>query len=121
MLIAPEIWQPETVSFGGQTTNLREGIKDADVVMCLRVQKERLLEHEHLDLAAYRRNYAITAEVMRHAKKDAIIMHPGPLNRGIEIDSDVADGKQSRILNQVQNGVFARMAVFDALASRHSE
>ncbi len=115
VLVAPEVWQPKTVHFGRMTTSLQEGLAKADVVVCLRVQRERLLANEQLDLTTYRRDYAITRDRMNSAKTDVMVMHPGPMNRGIEIDSDVADGPQSFILQQVQNGVFMRMAILDAL------
>jgi aspartate carbamoyltransferase catalytic subunit len=115
VLISPKIWKPKTVHYGRVTDNLREGLADADVVMCLRVQAERLLENEQLDLESYRRDFALTQKNLAFAKPDAMVMHPGPLNRGIEIDSAVADGPQSFILKQVKNGVYARMAIFDAL------
>lgn len=114
-LIAPPIWQPEQVQFGHVTASLEEGLHQADVVMCLRVQRERLQATEHLDLALYREQYALTRHSLAYAKPDALVMHPGPMNRGIEIDSDVADGSQSVILEQVQNGVFMRMAILDRL------
>ncbi|WP_392536294.1 aspartate carbamoyltransferase catalytic subunit [Legionella sp. 227] len=116
VLVAPEIWQPQTVHYGRVTHSLRDGLIDADVVICLRVQHERLAESDHLDLDTYRRDFALTKENLTYAKPDVMVMHPGPINRGIEIDSDVADGAHSFILNQVANGVFVRMAIFDALS-----
>jgi len=115
-LVAPEIWQPESVHHGRITTSLHDGIADADVVICLRVQRERLLANEQLDLASYRQHYALTRKTLAYAKKDAMLMHPGPINRGVEIDSDVADGPQSFILQQVSNGVYTRMAILEAMA-----
>jgi len=114
-LIAPDIWQPETIHFGRVTASLKEGLLDADVVVCLRVQRERLLANEHLDLERYRRDYALTKHSLGYAKNNAMVLHPGPINRGVEIDSDVADGSQSYILQQVHNGVFIRMAILEAL------
>lgn len=114
-LVAPDVWQPHKNHFGQVTTSLKEGLTDADVVICLRVQQERLLEADQLDLQTYRKDYALTLDTLTYAKKDAIVMHPGPINRGIEIDSDVADGKQSCILQQVTNGVFMRMAILESL------
>ncbi|KTC84823.1 aspartate carbamoyltransferase catalytic subunit [Legionella brunensis] len=114
-LIAPEIWQPQLVHYGYTTTSLSEGLKEADVVICLRVQRERLQESEHLDLNTYREKFALTKDTLKYAKADAMVMHPGPINRGVEIDSDVADGPQSFILQQVTNGVFMRMAILEAL------
>ncbi len=118
VLIAPELWQPPKLHYGRVTTNLREGLADADVVICLRVQRERLLANDQMDLEQYRHDFALTQKSLSFAKPDVMVMHPGPMNRGIEIDSDVADGIHSFILQQVQNGVFARMAIFDALASK---
>ncbi len=118
VLVAPELWLPKTVHYGRSTQNLRDGLTDADVVICLRVQRERLLESDHLDLDSYRRDFALTKENLAYAKSDVMVMHPGPINRGIEIDSDVADGANSCILNQVANGVFVRMAIFDALSNQ---
>lgn len=115
VLIAPELWQPVNPEYGRVTDNLKEGLADADVVICLRVQRERLLDTEHLDLESYRRDFALTEHSLAYARPDAMVMHPGPINRGVEIDSVVADGEQSFILQQVANGVFARMAIFDSL------
>lgn len=115
VLIAPELWQPKILHYGRVTNNLREGLADADVVICLRVQRERLLASDHLDLDSYRHDFALTQKSLAYAKPDVMVMHPGPMNRGVEIDSDVADGAHSFILQQVANGVFARMAIFDAL------
>lgn len=115
VMVAPTPWQPSHVHYGRVTTSLKDGLENADVVMCLRVQRERLQEAEQLDMVQYRKQYALTSESLNYAKKDAIVMHPGPMNRGVEIDNDVADGPQSVILKQVQNGVFMRMAILDAL------
>lgn len=114
-LVSPPIWQPSVVHFGRVTSSLHDGIADADVVMCLRVQRERLLANEHIDLASYQHEYALTTKQLKYAKPDAIVMHPGPINRGIEIDSEVADGSQSCILQQVKNGVYMRMAILERL------
>ena len=116
VLVAPAIWQPTSVHYGRVTDSLLDGIAEADVVICLRVQRERLLATEHLDVASYRRDYALTRDSLACAKTDAMLMHPGPINRGIEIDSDVADGPQSYILQQVSNGIYMRMAILEALA-----
>lgn len=115
VLVAPQIWQPESLHYGRVTTSLREGILDADVVVCLRVQRERLSKNEHLDLESYRRDYAVTCRSLADAKKDVMLMHPGPVNRGVEIDDDVVSGPQSCILEQVRNGVFMRMAILESL------
>ena len=115
VLIAPELWQPQILHYGRVTNNLVDGLTDADVVICLRVQRERLLETDHLDLESYRRDFALTQKSLAYAKPDAMVMHPGPMNRGVEIDSEVADGSQSFILQQVTNGVYSRMAILEAL------
>ena len=92
--------------------DLARGLRDADVVMALRIQRERFREMEGIpDPEQYARQYGITRERLRGAHPDAIVMHPGPMNRGVEIDGDVADGPQSAILEQVTNGVAVRMAV----------
>jgi aspartate carbamoyltransferase catalytic subunit len=115
VFICPELWQPAKLHFGTVTDNLREGLAEADVVMCLRVQRERLEEMDHLDLDSYRTHFSLTSQSLSYAHPDAIVMHPGPMNRGVEIDSEVADGSQSVILQQVTNGVYARMAILEAL------
>jgi aspartate carbamoyltransferase catalytic subunit len=116
IMVAPTIWQPSAVDFGRVTSSLSDGLEGADVIICLRVQRERLAADENIDLASYRRNFALTKTTLAYAKKDAMLMHPGPVNRGVEIDSDVADGLQSHILQQVTNGVFMRMAILESLA-----
>ncbi|HHF7373475.1 aspartate carbamoyltransferase catalytic subunit [Legionella bozemanae] len=118
VLVAPELWQPKTVHYGRVTHDLRDGLTDADVVICLRVQHERFLESDHLDLDSYRRDFALTKENLAYTNSDVMVMHPGPINRGVEIDNDVADGANSFILQQVTNGVFVRMAIFDALCNQ---
>ncbi|WP_045106631.1 aspartate carbamoyltransferase catalytic subunit [Legionella hackeliae] len=117
-LVAPDIWQPQHVHFGYVTTSLAEGLNNADVVICLRVQNERLQDNEHMDFKAFRQNFALTTDTLNYAKPNAMIMHPGPINRGVEIDSDVADGPQSFILQQVTNGVFMRMAILESLVKQ---
>ncbi len=94
------------------TTDIREAIRDADVIMMLRVQLER--QHEAAFPASeYFRFYGLRLEHMEMAKPDAIVMHPGPINRGRELASEVADSQSSVILNQVENGVAVRMAVLE--------
>lgn len=116
-LVSPEHWQSTHVHCGHVTSSLEEGLSGADVIICLRVQNERLHDTEQLDKTAYRRDYALTMASLAYAKPDAIVMHPGPMNRGVEIDSEVADGAQSVILQQVRNGVYMRMSVLEDLTS----
>ena len=94
------------------THDIRVAIRDADVVMMLRVQLERQHEASH-PATDYFRFYGLRLEHLEHAKRDALVMHPGPINRGREISSDVADSQSSVILNQVENGVAVRMAVLE--------
>ena len=93
------------------THRMDEALDDADVVMMLRIQLERQQEAFFPSIREYFRNYWLSAQRMKKAKPDAIIMHPGPINRGVEIASDVADGPFSVILHQVTHGVAVRMAV----------
>ncbi len=95
---------------------VEDGIKDADVVMTLRIQKERMDQGQVPEGAAFFSQFGLNAERLALAKPDAIVMHPGPMNRGIEIDSAIADGKQSVILNQVTFGIAVRMAVMSIVA-----
>ncbi len=95
---------------------VEDGIKDVDVVMTLRIQKERMDEGQVPEGAAFFKQFGLNAERLALAKPDAIVMHPGPMNRGVEIDSAIADGKQSVILNQVTFGIAIRMAVMSIVA-----
>jgi aspartate carbamoyltransferase catalytic subunit len=117
-IVAPRAMMPGPAEFAGsrRCESLDEGIAGADVVMMLRIQHERAGLAEPVDLAAYRRDFGLTAARLAGAAREAIVMHPGPMNRGIEIDSEVADGPQSVIRRQVANGVAVRMAVLAALA-----
>lgn len=116
-LIAPETLIP--VDFHSSDLNIfhsiNEGIRNCDVVVALRIQKERIETSSLPDPTRFHREFGLTNERLQFAKPDAIVMHPGPIIRGIEIDSDVADGAQSVILEQVTNGVAIRMAVMDTL------
>jgi aspartate carbamoyltransferase catalytic subunit len=91
-----------------------EAIKGADVIMMLRVQLERLHDPP-LSAGEYFQFYGLRLEHMARAKPDAIVMHPGPINRGRELSSEVADFQRSVILNQVENGVAVRMAVLERI------
>ncbi len=98
-------------------TDIEAGLTGADVVMALRIQKERFVDEAGIpDQEEYFRAWGLTPERMKLAAKDAIVMHPGPMNRGVEIDSAVADGRSSVIRDQVTNGVAVRAAIFDILA-----
>ncbi len=98
------------------TYSIEEAVREADVVMMLRIQLERMLGGFFPSLREYFEVFGMTAERVALAKPDVLIMHPGPMNRGVEIASDVADGPYSVILDQVSNGVAVRMAVLYLLA-----
>ena len=98
-------------------TDMGEGLRGADVVMMLRLQHERASGKMIPSVREYYRFYGLDAEKLSHAKPDAIVMHPGPMNRGVEIDPAIADGSRSVITDQVEMGVAVRMAVLDALLS----
>jgi aspartate carbamoyltransferase catalytic subunit len=98
-------------------TSLAEGIRGADVVIMLRLQSERMGGALLPSAQEYFRKYGLTPEALREAKPDCIVMHPGPMNRGVEIDSRVADGERSVILPQVTFGIAVRMAVLSIAAS----
>jgi aspartate carbamoyltransferase catalytic subunit len=120
-VIAPAALMPEEGEFAGCSRHLAmtEGLAGVDVVMMLRIQKERMGQADLPDADRYFAQYGLTPEHLSHAKPDAIVMHPQPMNRGIEIASDVADGRQSVIRDQVRNGVAVRMAVLaDVIGSR---
>jgi aspartate carbamoyltransferase catalytic subunit len=97
--------------------NLEEAIEGADVVIMLRIQMERQESEYFPSLREYSRFYGLTREKLKHAKKDVTVMHPGPINRGIELSSDIADDASSVILEQVSNGIAVRMAMFYLVAS----
>jgi aspartate carbamoyltransferase catalytic subunit len=117
-VVAPKTLLPADVDRMGVHVHhdLTRGIRDADVVVMLRLQNERMSGPLLPSAGEYFRRYGLTPENLRLAKPDAIVMHPGPMNRGIEIDSAVADGKQSVILPQVTFGIAVRMAVMSLVA-----
>jgi aspartate carbamoyltransferase catalytic subunit len=112
-IVAPPALMPEQKEFEGcgRHTTLKAGLKDVDVVMMLRIQRERMGQADLPDADRYFAKYGLSPERLALARPDAIVMHPQPMNRGIEIASDVADGPQSVIRDQVRNGVAVRMAV----------
>ena len=101
-------------------TRMEDGLRDADVVMMLRLQRERMAGGFVPSVREYFRHFGLDAEKLAVAKPDCLVMHPGPMNRGVEIASDIADGPQSVIEEQVEMGVAVRMAVMEALLERHS-
>lgn len=119
-VIAPKTLLPiHTRSLGVHVHHdLREGLRDVDVVIMLRLQRERMQGGELPSAHEYFRLYGLTEDKMALAKPDAIIMHPGPINRGVEMDSHMADGPRSVILEQVTHGVAIRMAVMSMMLGR---
>ncbi len=95
--------------------DLDDALEGVDAVMMLRLQRERMVEGLVESLEDYHRDYGLDARRLARAAADAVVLHPGPMNRGVEIDDDVADGPQSLILRQVANGVAVRMAVLETL------
>jgi aspartate carbamoyltransferase catalytic subunit len=91
--------------------HIEDALRDVDVIMMLRIQLERQARPLFSTGREYSRFFGLNEKRLALAKKDAIIMHPGPMNRGVEIDSETADGARSRILDQVTNGVAVRMAL----------
>ena len=114
-IVAPPALMPGPEEFAGcmRYQTLEAGIAGCDVVMMLRIQKERMAAAAIPDEAAYFAEWGLTAARLRVAQADAIVMHPQPMNRGVEIASEVADGPQSVIRDQVRNGVAVRMAVLE--------
>lgn len=117
-VIAPKTLLPSKVERLGVHVyhDMENGLHDVDVVIMLRLQNERMLGANLPSNEEYFKYYGLTPEKLAKAKPDAIVMHPGPMNRGVEIDSVVADGKQSVILPQVTFGIAVRMAVMSILA-----
>jgi aspartate carbamoyltransferase catalytic subunit len=117
-MVGPEHLLPDDRGDIPAFTDMDAGIEGADVVMMLRIQRERLEESYDLEdvLTGYHERFGLTAERLKLAAPDAVVMHPGPMNRGVEIDSDVADDPvRSVIREQVEVGVAVRMAVLDVL------
>lgn len=116
-VIAPRTLLPTGIEHMGAEvfTSMREGLKDADVVMMLRLQRERMEGAFVPSVREYFRFFGLDAEKLSFAKDDALVMHPGPMNRGVEIASEIADGPQSVIEQQVEMGVAVRMAVMETL------
>jgi aspartate carbamoyltransferase catalytic subunit len=116
-LVAPPALAPDPAEFASAILldNIEEGVAGADVVMCLRIQRERMEVSRNPDPADFYREFGLTPERLALAKPDAIVMHPGPMNRNVEIAGSVADGPQSVIEEQVTNGVAVRMAVMQAV------
>jgi aspartate carbamoyltransferase catalytic subunit len=121
-VVAPKALMPEAAEFKGceRFNTLDSGIAGVDVVMMLRIQKERMETAQIPDADRYFQQFGLSSDRLSKAAPNAIVMHPQPMNRGIEIASDVADGPQSVIRDQVRNGVAVRMAVLEAVIEGRS-
>ncbi|MGI8525609.1 MAG: aspartate carbamoyltransferase catalytic subunit [Pseudolabrys sp.] len=117
-VVAPSTLLPAGIERMGVEVarDMREGLADADIVMMLRLQKERMNGSYVPSMSEYFHFYGLDEKKLAYAKRDALVMHPGTMNRGIEIDTSVADGAQSLIREQVEMGVAVRMAVLEALS-----
>ncbi len=117
-VVAPSTLLPPGIErFGVEVCrDMREGLRNADIVMMLRLQRERMNGSFVPSTQEYFAYFGLDAKKLAYAKPDALVMHPGPMNRGVEIDSSVADGAQSLIREQVEMGVAVRMAVLEALS-----
>lgn len=116
-VVAPSTLLPSGIADMGVEVfqRMEDGLKDADVVMMLRLQRERMAGSFVPSVREYFRYFGLDADKLKAAKSDALVMHPGPMNRGVEIASDIADGPQSVIEQQVEMGVAVRMAVMETL------
>jgi len=115
----PTLIPPQIEKLGVEVFyNVDAAIEDVDVIMCLRLQRERQSQNLIPSLREFSRFFGINQERLKKTKDKVVIMHPGPINRGVEINSEVAEGKNSIILKQVSNGVVVRMAIFYLLALR---
>lgn len=117
-LVGPERFLPldSSVLKASATTDIAAGLDGVDVVMGLRIQRERIAGDALDDVADYHAHFGLTPANLARARPDALVMHPGPINRGVEINADVAYGAQSVILEQVRNGIAVRMAVMALIA-----
>jgi len=112
----PDSFIPES-ALALKADSMRAALTDCDVVMMLRIQKERLDDDIEINFDNWHQNFGLNSTTLKWAKPDAIVMHPGPINRGVEISDQVADGSQSVILEQVKNGVLMRQALIHHLLS----
>ncbi len=122
-VIAPKTLLPSQVESMGVTAfnSIEEGLKDVDVIIMLRLQKERMTSALLPSEREYFKCFGLTEERLKLAKSNAIVMHPGPINRGVEIESSIADGPQSVILQQVSNGISVRMAIMSLTLQSNGE
>ena len=118
-VIGPESLMPKNINDLNikAFSSMNEGLKNVDAILMLRIQKERMRKNTIPSEKEYFKTYGLNEERLKFAKNDCLVLHPGPINRGVEIDSLVADGKQSVILQQVKNGIAIRMAVMEKMTN----
>jgi aspartate carbamoyltransferase catalytic subunit len=109
LLVAPKEFQDPQYNY----IDLEQGLKQADVVNMLRIQNERLTNKMSLSIGNYRKKYGLNTKRINQMKSNAIIIHPAPVNRNVEIDDEIVECKKSRIFKQMNNGVYIRMAVIE--------
>ncbi|MBY7649297.1 MAG: aspartate carbamoyltransferase catalytic subunit [Candidatus Liberibacter europaeus] len=121
-IIAPPTLIPNNISDMGVKVfhDMKEGLRDVDVIMMLRIQHERITDSSMPSMREYSYIYSLNETNIKYAKKDAIVMHPGPVNRNCEISSNVVDGSQSIIQNQVEMGIAIRMAIIKELVTNQN-
>jgi len=119
----PATFLPSNIEQYGVTVhkNFNDAVKVSDIIMMLRIQKERATSFFYPNVREYAKYFGLDSERMKLAKPDAVVMHPGPVNRGLEMAPEVADGPYSVILDQVENGVAVRMALMYLLCGMHGE
>jgi len=116
-LFGPQLLLPETSEKAIICESMEQALKNSDVIVMLRIQKERMAQHNIPDLTSYHQNFGLNRKTLAFAKPSCIFMHPGPINRDLEISSEIADNPPSVILEQVENGVLIRQAVLAGLLS----
>ncbi len=118
-LIAPDNFLPNKLpSNTRHFDSLEEGLQNVDVIVCLRIQKERLSPSDNINIEQYFNSYALTEKTIQFANNSAVVLHPGPLNRGIEIDAIIPNSSQSLITKQVQNSIPIKMALLEAMLGK---
>ena len=119
-VIGPKTLMPDNIEDMNVNVfhTMEEGLNDVDVVMMLRIQKERMSNNTIPSESEYFKNFGLNQKRLKNANDDALVLHPGPINRGVEIESEVADGKQSVILEQVKHGIAIRMAVMTMMIDK---
>lgn len=116
-LFGPQQLMPNSSKKASIADSMKSALNDSDVIVMLRIQKERMMQNNIPDLDHYHENFGLNETTLAYANSDCIVMHPGPINRGLEISSEIADNPPSVILDQVQNGVLIRQAVLKLLLS----